>query len=169
MLWFDILCASLAFLSFFYVRTRCAKIIAAQFVIQFIFDIVFIQFGLYEFVATRWFFLIKGLILSVTIYLIVRYSRSCYIVLLLFATMLYYYGLWVEQVFDLLGTGTFYRYFFPYMVLNSSLQILFLLGTTNAGSIVTRQIRRLYSRLRAYLNLDRDLRLSYSHNGGEER
>lgn len=165
MLWFDIVCTTIAIASLLFLRNACSKVVAYQFIIQFIFDILFIQCRLYEIIDTRWFFLVKGLILALSIYIIISKTKPSYIVLILFSTMMFHYGRWLEEILYLGNTGIFYRYFLPYMVLNSTLQILYLLGTTHAGSAIRNRTYRLLYRNDSNNHFGGDMRLLNTFNG----
>ncbi len=167
MLWFDILCASLAFTLFFAVTpSHGAKVIALQFVIQFAIDVIFIDLKLHQFVPNWWFYLVKGLVLTGALICVIKHYKPSLVVFLLFSTMLYQFGLWWEEIAFIYSTGIFNRFFLPYMLLNSTLHILFLSVNTNAGRAAKDSITRICHRFWTYFYGDWDLRVPYYQDGG---
>lgn len=143
---FDFLCATFALILLFKVRPFTGgEVVAIQFIIQFMFDVIFIDLGLHEIVASRWFYITKGFIIFLSLYSLNRYYPPSWISLLLFLTMIYYYGLWGEEITFTYRTGLFNKWFLPYMTSNSLLQIIFLIGTTDVGLFARARSRRFFN------------------------
>ena len=166
MLLFDISCVSLAFILFFLVKPGSgAKLIALQFVLQFVIDVIFIDLGLYEYVASRWFYLTKGLVLGVTIVCIAKYYNPSFIIFLLFSTMIFQFGLWWEEITFIYNVGVFNKYFLPYMLANSTIQILFLIGSTHVAGFAGIYSSGIFHWFRLHNRLDSDMYIPHTKNG----
>lgn len=127
MLMFDTICVILAIILAIILRKSTINLITCgHFLIQYIFDIIFIDIGLMYVLPRESFFVIKLYLAFITIGFLYHYYAPKTIIYLLIGLVAYHAGMWFDSMSKELSF--FSDYFVLFMSVNMILQLLFLIG-----------------------------------------